>query len=260
MDASPDALQAGGAQARNLQESISEHLRSLIGQHGVPILTEYVWHMVVNPQFNSPMIRNELREFLGDRTDDFVHWLSEHVIAQLPEPQIETPELKIEDAELVEVNDNDESDARRVALRERDDSPHRRVVVESRSRQYAEPYDRRGRPDVAPVNLIPAPQPIIKLKKRCIKYPSCPFGDQCRFIHPREAVGSHFHHTRSVRIGLVVPTERSASTSTLKSPASSARLASTGAATTHILLGGHRRLLCPKHQASAPQDFSKIEC
>ena len=69
----------------------------------------------------------------------------------------------------------------------------RRIWYEPRQRNShaTEPYDRRSRrstppPEEMPINLIPADKTIIKLKKRCLKFPNCPFGDHCRYIHPKE--------------------------------------------------------------------------
>ena len=49
----------------NLQELIAERLRQVIGNHGVPVLTEYVWHMVASPAFDVAQIKTELTEFLN---------------------------------------------------------------------------------------------------------------------------------------------------------------------------------------------------
>lgn len=49
-----------------LQESITDKLRAILGEEGVEILTEYVWHMLVNPKKNRNHIVQELQEFLSE--------------------------------------------------------------------------------------------------------------------------------------------------------------------------------------------------
>jgi hypothetical protein len=51
--------------AVELQEAITDKLRVILGEEGVEILTEYVWHMLVSSKRNRQHITQELQEFLA---------------------------------------------------------------------------------------------------------------------------------------------------------------------------------------------------
>lgn len=71
------------AAAVELQESITDKLRLILGEEGVEILTEYVWHMLVSPKRSRNHIMQELQEFLAEETGGFVDWLLASVVPQV---------------------------------------------------------------------------------------------------------------------------------------------------------------------------------
>eukprot|EP00920_Eleutheroschizon_duboscqi_P022712 GHVT01055311.1.p1 GENE.GHVT01055311.1~~GHVT01055311.1.p1 ORF type:complete len:243 (+),score=64.00 GHVT01055311.1:189-917(+) len=62
-------------EAARLQRLVTGRLRSLLGEEDMSILTEYVWHMLAKEEATVQLMSNELVEFLGDNTDNFLQWL-----------------------------------------------------------------------------------------------------------------------------------------------------------------------------------------
>eukprot|EP01054_Gregarina_sp_Poly1_P010878 Gregarina_sp_Poly_1__10877@NODE_847_length_5991_cov_96_588623_g612_i0_p4_GENE_NODE_847_length_5991_cov_96_588623_g612_i0NODE_847_length_5991_cov_96_588623_g612_i0_p4_ORF_typecomplete_len317_score33_62zfCCCH_2/PF14608_6/0_00055zfCCCH_2/PF14608_6/0_003zfCCCH_2/PF14608_6/0_021zfCCCH_4/PF18044_1/0_00011zfCCCH_4/PF18044_1/0_23zfCCCH_4/PF18044_1/41zfCCCH_4/PF18044_1/2_4e02PWI/PF01480_17/3_2e07zfCCCH/PF00642_24/0_00044zfCCCH/PF00642_24/0_049zfCCCH/PF00642_24/1_7e02zfCCCH/PF00642_24/1_6e02Nab2p_Zf1/PF18 len=186
----------------------------MLGEEGVEILTEYIWHMITRPKTTKEHVCSELREFLGAETDTFVEWLIEAV-----GPAVSS-ELQGAVAPATEVPAAD-------AMTEPAPSSvaSRRVKYERGVEQTSVPpppvampppppvYQKAAEPPAptAPLVAVPAqvyvdpetgvPMQLVpvplgsqklglltgkKLKKRCTRYPNCPFGDECRYIHPSE--------------------------------------------------------------------------
>lgn len=51
--------------SRQCQTAITERLASMLGEEGVEILTEYIWHMITRPKTTREHVCAELEEFLG---------------------------------------------------------------------------------------------------------------------------------------------------------------------------------------------------
>ncbi|XP_053993708.1 zinc finger CCCH domain-containing protein 14-like isoform X2 [Hylaeus volcanicus] len=66
-----------------LQEAITDKLRVILGEEGVEILTEYVWHMLVSSKRNRQHITQELQEFLAKDTASFVDWILTVIVPEI---------------------------------------------------------------------------------------------------------------------------------------------------------------------------------
>lgn len=69
--------------AVELQEAITDKLRVILGEEGVEILTEYVWHMLVSSKRNRQHITQELQEFLAKDTASFVDWILTVIVPEI---------------------------------------------------------------------------------------------------------------------------------------------------------------------------------
>lgn len=65
--------------SKQCQAAITERLSSMLGEEGVEILTEYIWHMITRPRTTKEYVCRELNEFLGDETENFVEWLIQSI-------------------------------------------------------------------------------------------------------------------------------------------------------------------------------------
>lgn len=56
---------------RRCQAVITQRLASMLGEEGVEILTEYIWHMITRPTTTKEHVCLELEEFLGSEVSWF---------------------------------------------------------------------------------------------------------------------------------------------------------------------------------------------
>eukprot|EP01055_Gregarina_sp_Pseudo9_P001757 Gregarina_sp_Pseudo_9__1756@NODE_2193_length_1105_cov_13_131332_g2021_i0_p1_GENE_NODE_2193_length_1105_cov_13_131332_g2021_i0NODE_2193_length_1105_cov_13_131332_g2021_i0_p1_ORF_typecomplete_len338_score29_18zfCCCH_2/PF14608_6/0_00075zfCCCH_2/PF14608_6/0_0029zfCCCH_2/PF14608_6/0_013zfCCCH_4/PF18044_1/0_00011zfCCCH_4/PF18044_1/0_043zfCCCH_4/PF18044_1/56zfCCCH_4/PF18044_1/2_5e02PWI/PF01480_17/9_9e07zfCCCH/PF00642_24/0_00056zfCCCH/PF00642_24/0_26zfCCCH/PF00642_24/1_3e02zfCCCH/PF00642_24/1_7e02Nab2/P len=234
--------------SQRCQAAITDRLASMLGEDGVEILTEYIWHMITRPKTTKEHVCSELREFLGTETDAFVEWLIQAVgpavARELYDPNAAQQQSRVQMEELHHPSTADASSMAEPPTSSRPSSQQhqsisRRVKYErSEERQpisqpvppppvalppppptfqtMSEPQQASPQqqpaaapgaqvaplvtqvfvdPDTGvPMQLVPVPlgsQKLgilsgKKLKKRCARYPNCPFGDECRYIHPSE--------------------------------------------------------------------------
>eukprot|EP00382_Lankesteria_abbotti_P000659 CAMPEP_0113848676 /NCGR_PEP_ID=MMETSP0372-20130328/2629_1 /TAXON_ID=340204 /ORGANISM="Lankesteria abbotti" /LENGTH=806 /DNA_ID=CAMNT_0000818225 /DNA_START=86 /DNA_END=2506 /DNA_ORIENTATION=- /assembly_acc=CAM_ASM_000359 len=80
----PSAVDGSVTPLRNLRSLVSSELSKIIvEEEGVEILTEYVWHMLVDADVTQEHINNELNEFLDEKATPFSAWLVTHIVPKL---------------------------------------------------------------------------------------------------------------------------------------------------------------------------------
>eukprot|EP01053_Blabericola_migrator_P004832 Blabericola_migrator_1__4831@NODE_2536_length_2635_cov_216_016355_g1587_i0_p2_GENE_NODE_2536_length_2635_cov_216_016355_g1587_i0NODE_2536_length_2635_cov_216_016355_g1587_i0_p2_ORF_typecomplete_len332_score47_72zfCCCH_2/PF14608_6/0_00074zfCCCH_2/PF14608_6/0_00095zfCCCH_2/PF14608_6/0_061zfCCCH_4/PF18044_1/0_00011zfCCCH_4/PF18044_1/0_023zfCCCH_4/PF18044_1/50zfCCCH_4/PF18044_1/2_5e02PWI/PF01480_17/2_4e07zfCCCH/PF00642_24/0_00045zfCCCH/PF00642_24/0_12zfCCCH/PF00642_24/1_6e02zfCCCH/PF00642_24/1_6e02N len=243
--------------SQQCQAAITDRLASLLGEEGVEILTEYIWHMITRPKTTKEHVCSELKEFLGNDTDAFVNWLIQ-VVGPAVSGDLHQGSQIVQEAQPTQDTMSDQRqsvshyESRPQALESMDEAadmvaplrmpmPQTQPSLVSRRVKYERSDDRGkssvplppagapppppsqgayaqqtmgdGGAPVGPMVAMPAAQVFVdpetgvpmqlvpvtalqsqklgalagkKIKKRCARYPNCPFGDECRYIHPAE--------------------------------------------------------------------------
>ncbi|EZG79728.1 putative PWI domain protein [Gregarina niphandrodes] len=173
--------------AARCQSAITQKLSNMLGEEGVEILTDYVWHMVTRPKTTKEHVTEELREFLAHDTDEFVEWLigtvgpiiNEEVTMKQQAAQSEAAPVPMEEPSVPQQYEEMSS----APVPQREPPSHRQPPQQ--------PSYRGGSPIFmdpqtgAQMALLPLAK-LRKIKKRCAKFPNCPYGEECRYIHPSE--------------------------------------------------------------------------
>jgi len=144
----------------------------------VAILAEFVWQMILEPSYGHAEFKEELLEFLGDQVDPFLQWLDTKILNPLRSLREQAGEAGVQ-IEVVSPERNEQTTTTAQTA-----TTGQTGFITNAGDDEDLAHNPENTNELA--NTMQYGRQLFKVKKRCKRFPTCPFGELCRFIHPTE--------------------------------------------------------------------------